>query len=159
MSGVYLIQTSATEITENKEHSAADATIGPRFCDDILKHQRYFNAEPYWREEGFGRREAWQAIGEGDQVLLYCTSSVDEYAATLSHVLPVAERETRSDGALLRFESPQRTTPPIGYQEIRRLIDDGRFSERMRYCGQRGFNFNKVAKGDLRTVEEVSEIR
>lgn len=159
MQSVFLIQTSATEITENQAYSAADVTTGPRFCDDILKHERYFNAEPYWREEGFGRYEAWQDVGEGDRILLYCTSSIDEYAATLSHILSVEEREIRSDGALLRLGPPRRISPPIDYQQIHQLVENGRFSERMRYCGQQGFNFTKVARSDLQTVEELREVK
>lgn len=153
---VFLIQTSATAITNNAEHAAASATTGPRFCDDILEHHTYVNASPYWKEEGFDRHTAWQRAEAGDIALLYCTSSVEEYGASLSHVLPIEEKEITDEGALLRFEDAVEITPKLDYQEIHRLADQGRLSDRMRYCGQQGFNFTEVEPRDFEAITERS---
>lgn len=149
---VFLIQTNGRDITDDANPEYVRGAKGPRFVDEPLRHHRYFNADPYWKREGYGRRDAWHTATAGDTALLYCASSVDEHGACLSHVLPIADKQIDSEGALLRFDDPTEIDPKLDYQEIQRLVDEGVFSERMGYCGQEGFNFAQVAESDLREV-------
>ena len=154
---VFLIQTNGREISEDAKSEYIRGARGPTFVDEPLQHHRYFNANPNWKREGYDRRDAWENASEGDTALLYCSSSVDEHPTCLSHVLPINEKQIDSEGALLKFEEAIEIEPKISYQEIKRLVDRGEFSEAMGYCGQQGFNFTEVANSDLDRIQELTE--
>lgn len=152
---VFLIQTNGREISEDAAPEYIRGAKGPTFVDEPLHHHRYFNADPYWKREGYERRDAWESATEGDNALLYCSSSVDEHPTCLSHILPIEDKQIDSEGALLEFMTPIEIEPKISYQAIQRLVDQGKFSEKMGYCGQQGFNFTQVAASDLDKVNEL----
>jgi predicted RNA-binding protein with PUA-like domain len=100
------------------------------FCDEPLRHGEYFNASPFWQREGYGRRNAWRSISPGDDVLLYCSGSVDEHRACLSHLLTVGDvSRDKSDGAQLDFSEAQELDPKISYGEIQDEISADCFSD------------------------------
>lgn len=153
---VFLIQTNGREISEDAKPEYIQGAIGPTFVDEPLRHHRYFNAAPYWKREGYERRDAWQAATTGDTAILYCSSSVEEHPTCISHLLPIADKQIDADGASLEFETPIEIEPKITYQEIQRLVDRGAFSEKMGYCGQQGFNFTQVTDSDLDKINELT---
>lgn len=154
--GVYLIQTSGADIKTNADPAYVSAAEGPRFCDEPLQHERYFNAEPYW-QQGFVRRRAWQTASNGDIALLYCTGSVDGYSSSLSHVLPIAEKRiVDGEGAWLKFAKTVELAPTIDYATIQSKINNGEFSDGMGRCGQEGFNFRRIEDSDLQTVQRLT---
>ncbi|WP_227354191.1 hypothetical protein [Haladaptatus salinisoli] len=153
---VFLVQTNGHEISEDAAPEYIWGAQGPTFVDEPLRHHRYFNANPYWKREGYGRRDAWESATEGDTALLYCSSSVDQYPTCISHILLIEDKQIDTEGALLEFETPVEIEPKITYQEIQRLVDQGEFSEKMNYCGQQGFNFTQVANSDLDKVNELT---
>lgn len=153
----FLIQVSGHEIKERADPRYVEGAIGPRFCDEPLAHDAYFNATPFWKEEGYGRRRAWETVSEGDDVLLYCSGSVDERGACLSHHLTVdTVKVTEADGARLTFATKQELNPTISYADIQREVQAGRLSDAMAYCGQEGFNFTAIAEQDIARVNELS---
>ena len=154
---VFLIQTNGREISDDAKEEYVDGARGPTFVDEPLCHHRYFNADPYWKRDGFGRREAWETAKAGDTALLYCASSVDEHPTCLSHVLPIEAKQIDSDGALLTFATPIEVEPKLQYQEVQQLVADGEFSDAMGYCGQQGFNFTEVVESDLAIVQDRTD--
>lgn len=155
----FLIQVSGHEITKKADPKYVEGAIGPRFCDEPLTHDTYFNASPFWKEEGYDRRTAWETVSEGDDVLLYCSGSVDEYGACLSHLLTVGEVSvSETDGARLRFADKQELDPKLPYADIQREVKAGRLSESMGYCGQEGFNFTTSTEADVARVKELSTL-
>ncbi|UPV75215.1 hypothetical protein M0R89_03880 [Halorussus limi] len=152
----FLIQVSGHSIQEKADRRYIAGAKGPRFCDEPLKHGEYFNASPFWKREGYGRREAWQSILPGDEVLVYCTGSVDEHGACLSHLLTVESVIlSESDGARLEFSSIQELIPKIPYSDIQEEIEKGSFSEQMNYCGQEGFNIAQITASDIDRVRNL----
>jgi len=156
----FLIQVSGHSIQKKADPRYVAGAKGPRFCDEPLKHGEYFNASPFWQREGYGRRNAWQSISPGDDVLLYCSGSVDEHGACLSHLLSVGDvSRDESDGARLKFSDIQELDPKISYGEIQEEIRAGRFSDQMNYCGQEGFNIAQVADSDVSRVLEFAQLQ
>lgn len=153
---VFLIQTNGRKISEDAAPEYIRGAKGPTFDDEPLRHQRYFNASPYWKRDGYGRRDAWHEANSGDTALLYCSSTVEEHPTCISHILPIEDKQIDSEGALLEFDTPVEIEPKIDYQDIHRLVDQGKFSNKMGYCDQQGFNFTRVAKSDLRKVAELT---
>lgn len=154
---VFLIQTSGQAVAEIDNPEYAAVAKGGRLCDEIFQYGEYLNASPYWQESGFGRYDAWQTVSEGDQVLIYCTGSVEKYGASLSHLATVADvNRDRAEAARLTFDTIQELAPTIPYQDLMEEYEDGRLSESMRYCGQEGFNFTQVTKQDLKRVHELT---
>jgi len=152
----FLIQVSGHSIQEKAAPQYIAGAKGPRFCDEPIKHGEYFNASPFWQREGYGRRDAWQSISPEDDVLLYCSGSVDEHGACLSHLLTVGDvSRDESDGARLKFADIQELYPKISYGEIQEEIQAGRFSDQMNYCGQEGFNIAQIADSDVTRVLEL----
>lgn len=155
---VYLIQTSGAEIATTADPAYVAAAKGPRFCDEPLKHHRYFNAEPFW-QQGFQRRRAWQTASEGDVALLYCTGSVDDFPSCISHLLRITEKRiVEGEGAWLEFERPIELDSPIAYSTIQSQLEQGDFSKGMEQCGREGFNFRRVRNSDLQKVRQLSEL-
>lgn len=155
----FLIQVSGHSIQEKADPRYIAGANGPRFCDEPLKHGEYFNASPFWKREGYGRREAWKSILPGDEVLLYCTGSVDEHGACLSHLLTVdTVTLSETDGARLEFSEVEELTPKIPYSDIQDEVKNGRFSEQMNYCGQEGFNIAEIAASDINRVREIADV-
>lgn len=153
----FLIQVSGHAIEDKAQPEYIAGAEGPRFCDEPLRHGEYFNASPYWKREGFGRREAWLSIEPGDEVLLYCTGSVDEHGACLSHLLTVEDVSLDdTDGARLTLSAVKELIPKVPYADIQSEIDAGRLSEGMRYCGQEGFNITEIDEADIERVREVT---
>lgn len=156
----FLIQVSGHEITEKADPKYVDGAIGPRFCDEPLAHDAYFNATPFWKEEGYGRRNAWETVSEGDEVLLYCSGSVAEHGACLSHHLTVdTVTVSEADGARLTFNKKKELDPKIPYADIQRDVEAGRLSDAMAYCGQEGFNFTAITEQDIAHVIDRSTLR
>ena len=153
---VFLIQTNGREISEDAKPEYIRGAMGPTFVDEPLRHHRYFNANPYWKREGYERRDAWETATGGDTALLYCSSSVNDHPTCLSHILPIENKQIDSKGALLEFETSIEIEPKINYQDIQRLVDQGEFSEKMGYCGQQGFNFTQVAPSDFDKVNDLT---
>lgn len=154
----FLIQVSGHSIQEKADRRYLTGAKGPRYCDEPLKHGEYFNTSPFWKQDGYGRRKAWQNISSGDDVLLYCSGSVDEHGACLSHLLTVGSVSCdESDGARLEFAEVQELDPKISYGQIQDEIQAGRFSEEMNYCGQEGFNIAQVADSDVARVLELAQ--
>lgn len=156
----FLIQVSGHPIREEADPKYVAGAKGPRFCDEPLQHGEYFNASPFWEEEGYGRLEAWKGISSGDDVLLYCSGSVEEHGACLSHLLTVGDvKIDDSEGARLVFSDVQKLDPTISYGEIQEEIEAERFSEEMNYCGQEGFNIAEVEKSDRDRVLELADLQ
>ena len=154
----FLIQVSGHPIEEKAAPAYIEGAKGPRFCDEPLRHREYFNASPFWKQEGFGRREAWQTISAGDEGLLYCTSSVDEHGACLSHVLTVSEIDLNDhEGARLTLSTVQELVPKVPYSDIQAEIGGDTLSEQMRYCGQEGFNITLIPQSDVDRIRELTK--
>lgn len=153
---VFLIQTNGREISEAAAPEYIRGAKGPTFVDEPLRHHRYFNASPYWKREGYERRDAWKSASEGDTALLYCSSSVDGHPTCISHILPIENKQIDSEGALLEFETPVEIKPKLNYHDIQQMVDQGEFSEKMGYCGHQGFNFTQVTNSDLDKVDELT---
>lgn len=153
----FLIQVSGYAIEDRASPGYIAEAKGPQFCDEPLMHGEYFNASPYWKEEGFGRYDAWKTITSGDQGILYCTGSVDEHGSCLSHLLTVDE-VTLDDsvGARLEFSAVRELDPKIPYGEIQQEIETGQLSEQMGYCGQEGFNITQIPETDLDHVLDLA---
>jgi hypothetical protein len=152
----FLIQVSGHSIEEKAAPAYVEGAKGSRFCDEPLQHREYFNASPFWKREGFSRREAWQTLTPGDEGLLYCTGSVDEHGACLSHILTIDTVTRDDEGARLEFSSMEELVPKIPYSDIRGEIAAGRLSEEMKYCGQEGFNITLVPESDIGRVRSLS---
>lgn len=156
---VYLIQTNGAEIASAADPAYAEATEGPRFCDEVLEHRRYFNPAPFWRERS-SRRRAWETAAAGDVALLYCTGSVDEFPRRLSHVCPIAaKRLVEGEGAWLEFEEPVELAAPVEYATIQDGVERGAFSVGMGRAGSQGFTFRQVTFMDLELVRTHSQPR
>ena len=156
----FLIQVSGHSIEEKAAPAYVEGAKGPRFCDEPLRHGEYFNASPFWKQEGFGRREAWQTLSSGDEGLLYCTGSVDEHGACLSHLLTVDEVSRNDEkGARLKFSSLRELVPKIPYSDIQKEIEAGRLSDQMNRCGQEGFNITLIPPSDIRQVRNLGTSR
>ncbi len=154
----FLIQVSGHSIHEKADPKYIQGAQGPRFCDEPLVHGEYFNADPFWKREGYGRKAAWQNVASGDRVLLYCSSSVDEHGACLSHLLTVDSVSINAEGARLEFSEKQRLVPTISYTDIMQQVESGQFSDSMAYCGQEGFNFTQITSGDINRVRELCNL-
>lgn len=153
----FLIQVSGHPIEEEAAPAYVEGAKGPRFCDEPLRHGEYFNASPFWKRDGFGRHEAWQTLASGDVGLLYCTSSVDEHGACLSHLLTIGEVDRDDEeGAQLNFSAVRELVPKVPYSDIQAEIDAGRLSEQMGYCGQEGFNITLIPESDVSRVRELT---
>lgn len=153
----FLIQVSGHAITERAAPAYIEGAKGPRFCDEPLRHGEYFNASPFWKREGFGRYEAWQSIAPGDEGLLYCTGSVDEHGACLSHLLTVGDVHLDDEkGARLEFSDVRELGPKVPYSDIQAEIEADRLSEQMQYCGQEGFNITLVPESDVGRILELA---
>lgn len=154
----FLIQVSGRSIEENAATAYIEGAKGPRFCDEPLRHGEYFNASPFWQREGFGRHEAWQTISAGDTGVLYCTSSVNEHGACLSHLLTVDDvRRDSDEGARLTFSAVRELVPKVPYSDIQAEIAEGTLSEHMRYCGQEGFNITLIPHSDIDKILDLTE--
>lgn len=153
----FLIQVSGHPIEEKANPAYIEGAKGPRFCDEPLRHGEYFNASPFWKREGFGRFEAWQTLAPGDEGLLYCTSSVDEHGACLSHLLTVGEvYRDDVEGARLEFADVQELVPKVPYSDIRAEIEANRLSEQMQSCGQEGFNITLIPESDINRILDLT---
>lgn len=153
----FLIQVSGHPIEEKAAPAYIEGATGTRFCDEPLRHDEYFNASPFWKHEGFGRYEAWQTISAGDEGLLYCTSSVDEHGACLSHLLTVGDvTRDEDEGARLTFSSVRELVPKVPYSDLQAEIEAGRLSEQMQYCGQEGFNLTLIPRPDLDRILDIT---
>ena len=153
----FLIQVSGHPIKEKADPAYIEGAKGPRFCDEPLRHGEYFNASPFWKREGFGRYEAWRTLAPGDEGLLYCTSSVDEHGACLSHLLTVGDvHRDDEEGARLEFSDVQELLPKVPYSDIRAEIEAGRLSEQMQYCGQEGFNITLIPESDISRILDLT---
>lgn len=153
----FLIQVSGHPIKEKADPRYVANASGPRFCDEPLIHNRYYNASPFWQRDGFGRRDAWEATSAGDDVLLYCSGSVDEHGACISHILTIGEVTLDEiDGAWLEFSHKQELYPKIPYGDVHAEAEAGRFSENMGYCGQEGFNLTQIDESDVDRVKELT---
>lgn len=156
----FLIQVSGHSIGDRADPAYVEGAEGPRFCDEPLRHGEYFNASPFWKREGFGRYDAWQTLEPGDKGLLYCTSSVDEHGACLSHILTVNEVDRDDqEGARLEFSEVQELVPKIPYSDIQTEIEADRFSEQMTYCGQEGFNITLIPMSDISRALELATLK
>lgn len=155
----FLVQVSGNSVREQADPGYVAGTEGRTFADEPLRYGEYYNASPYWRNEGFGRRAAWRSVSSGDSVLLYCTSNVPDHGASLSHVLTVdAVSVSEESGARLQFGEIQELVPNVERSKIQREVDAGRFSEKMAYCGQQGFNFTEVEDRDLERATELANL-
>lgn len=156
---VLLIQVNGARLEEAAPPGHIDAGgKGPRYCDDPIVHQQYVNGGDHWKQDAFGRREAWETVSPNDAVLLYSTSNVhEEWGASLSHVLRIEDKQIDEKGARLFFDKCLELHPKIPYGNIQDRIGAGDFSERMRYCGQQGFNITRVSETDLKTVQEMTD--
>jgi hypothetical protein len=154
----FLIQVSGHPIQEKAASAYIEGAKGTRFCDEPLRHGEYFNASPFWKREGFGRYEAWQTISADDEGLLYCTSSVDEHGACLSHLLTVGEvNRNEHEGARLKFSSVRELLPKVPYSDVQAEIKAGRLSEQMQYCGQEGFNITLIPQSDVDRILDLTK--
>jgi len=154
----FLIQVSGHPIDENAAPAYIEGAKGTRFCDEPLRHGEYFNASPFWKRDGFGRYEAWQTISAGDVGLLYCTGSVDEHGACLSHLLTVGEiNRNEKEGARLIFSSVQELAPKVPYSDIQAEIEAGRVSEQMQHCGQEVFNITLIPQSDVDRIRDLTK--
>lgn len=155
---VFLIQTSGHTVEDINNPEYAAVAKARRLCDELFYYEEYVNASPYWQETGFGRHAAWQSVEPGDDVLIYCTGSVDEYGASLSHIATVADVDIEpSTAARLHFASVDELDPAISYNRLMRECDAGRLSESMQYCGQEGFNFTQVTEADWARIQALTD--
>jgi len=156
----FLIQVSGHPMRETAQPEYVEGAKGPLMCSEPLVHGEYFNASPYWQEEGFERYSAWRSIEPGDTVFLYCTGSVDGHESSLSHMLTVDSVSLDDEeGARLVFEEVRELEPNISYDRIQREIEAGRLSEETGYCGQEGFNFTEIADSDRDRILELTDPR
>lgn len=91
--------------------------------------------------------------------MLYCTSSVDEHGACLSHLITVGDVHLDDeDGARLEFADVRELVPKMPYGDIQSEIEADRLSEQMQYCGQEGFNITLVPESDVSRILDIATL-
>ena len=72
-------------------------------------------------------------------------------------MLRVGEKQIDEVGVKLLFDRVEELNPKIPYHQIQDLLEINELSERMRYCGQEGFNITHINEADLETVERLTD--
>lgn len=148
MPKTFLIQSSGDETDRPPADTKAQEPIEHGFYN----HPNWHNQT---KDEDFGE------VSEGDIILLYCTSSVDECPKQIKYIFRVTgKEEDRSSGEeigvpnKILLEQEQELSPGFSLDNIRSWMEEGKISENMNRAGTLGFNITEVEESDYEAIVE-----
>ena len=119
--------------------------------ENIMNNRRYANGA--WmtkpRDSDHGQVEP------GDELLVYCTSSVRVHGGSLAFSVKV--KHVDASQAVFDLEEPHWFTSPLKLQDIKDLIGRGELPRALQSCGQQGFNITRLDPAEAQQVLEVLE--
>ncbi len=105
---------------------------------NIRNNRKYENNK--WMNKG--RDADHGLVKSGDELLVYCTSSVPDYG--MSFAFKVGVQEVSEDNVTLELDEPLYFASPLKFQYIRDLVDRNKLPKVFLKCGHQGFNITKL---------------
>ncbi len=105
---------------------------------NITENHRYENH--HWMSKPRDRDHG--EVKAGDELLVYCTSSVPDFGATLA--FRVLVKDVSPDQVEFELDQPIFFSSPLGRQVVHDFVTQKRLPEEFRKCGQQGFNIVKI---------------
>ena len=105
---------------------------------NITENHRYENHA--WMKKNRDRDHG--EVKAGDELLVYCTSNVPTYGATVAYRVTV--NGVSQDHSVFELGEPEIFSSPLNRQAVYDLVDQGKLPEEFRGCGQQGFNIIRI---------------
>lgn len=118
---------------------------------NIMNNGRYENN--VWMNKTRDRDHS--EVRSGDELLVYCTSTVPDYGKTLA--FSVVVKSVSDDHVSFSLEDPHWFPTRLRFTDIRSLVAEGRLSDTFRSCGAQGFNITKLNPPEAEQILELAE--
>ena len=105
---------------------------------NITENHRYENHA--WMKKNRDRDH--REVKAGDELLVYCTSNVPTYGATVAYRVTV--NGVSQDHSVFELGEPEIFSSPLNMQAVHDLVDQGKLPEEFRGCGQQGFKIMRI---------------
>ena len=114
--------------------------------DNIMNKLRYENS--VWMDKTSDKDHG--EVKPGDELLIYCTSSVPKHSKLLA--FSVAVTSVSSDNVTFEVEDPEYFASPLNRDKILELIEQEELPGVFRFCGHQGFNIRKLTPDEAETI-------
>ena len=105
---------------------------------NITENHRYENHA--WMKKNRDRDHG--EVKAGDELLVYCTSNVPTYGATVAYRVTV--NGVSQDHSVFELGEPEILSSPLNMQAVHDLVAQGKLPEEFRKCGRQGFNIIRI---------------
>ncbi len=118
---------------------------------NIMDNGRYENS--VWTSKPRDRDHS--EVKPGDELLVYCTSTVPNYGKSLAFSVKV--KDVSEDHVTFWLEDPYWFPTRLGFTDIRSLVAEGKLSDTFRSCGAQGFNITRLNPPETKQILELAE--
>ena len=116
---------------------------------NIMDNGRYENT--VWMNKPRDRDHS--EVKPGDELLVYCTSTVPNYGKSLAFRVKV--KDVSEDHVTFWLEDPYWFPTRLGFTDIRSLVAEGKLSDTFRSCGAQGFNITRLNPPETKQILEL----
>jgi hypothetical protein len=145
----FLIQCSGEIASHKYSGKLCDRT----YAEEMNKFNYYRNDT--WNREDKRDRDFGE-VKIGDITIQYCTSNVKESPSQIKNIFSVEEinniPQDPEFSHVLKLKLQKELIHVCHYSTIQKLAANGVLSEKMKKCGQRGFNICKVTEEDYQKL-------
>ena len=116
--------------------------VNSKGYDTIINDRHYENLK--WKQKNKKGNEHHGMVESGDQLVLYCTSTVPNETHKKRLAFSVTVSSVSDNRTAFRLGEPQFFQNPLKLMDIRKYIDQGKLDKRFDYCGKQWFNITEL---------------
>ena len=116
--------------------------VNPKGYDTIINDRHYENLK--WKQKNKKGNEHHGMVESGDQLVLYCTSTVPNEIHKKRLAFSVTVSSVSDNRTTFKLGEPQFFQNPLKLIDIRKYVEQGKLDKRFDYCGKQWFNITEL---------------
>ena len=127
--------------------------VNPKGYDTIISDHHYENLK--WKQKNKKGNEDHGMVEPGDQLVLYCTSTVPNETHKKRLAFSVTVSSVSDNRTTFKLGEPQFFQNPLKLMDIRKYVEQGKLDKRFDYCGKQWFNITELKPTSVKQLFDL----
>ena len=127
--------------------------VNPKGYETIINDRYYENLK--WKQKNKKGNEDHGMVEPGDQLVLYCTSTVPNETHKKRLAFSVTASSVSDNRTTFKLGEPQFFQSPLKLMDIRKYVEQGKLDKRFDYCGKQWFNITELKPTSVKQLFDL----